>query len=241
MYIVNEDSSIYVTRGDTVFLTVSAAEDGAAYKFQPGDVVRIKVFEKKACENVVLQKDFSVVKEAEAVDLFLTGQDTRIGEIISKPVDYWYEVELNPDTNPQTVIGYDDNGAKLFKLMPAGREVDEDIITEEDIPIVDKKLDLHSTRPVQNQVIAREISVLNNKMDSHTHTKADITNFPSSMPASDVYSWAKAKSKPAYTASEVGARPDDWMPTAEEIGAVSEVDLALLKTRVAALEARLGV
>lgn len=39
----------------------------------------------------------------------------------------------------------------------------------------------------------------------HTHIKEQITNFPSSMPASDVYSWAKAKTKPTYTASEVGA------------------------------------
>lgn len=40
---------------------------------------------------------------------------------------------------------------------------------------------------------------------SHTHTKSQITDFPTSMPASDVYSWAKAASKPTYTASEVGA------------------------------------
>ena len=42
---------------------------------------------------------------------------------------------------------------------------------------------------------------------SHTHTKSQITDFPSSMPASDVYSWAKASSKPSYSASEVGAYP----------------------------------
>ena len=35
--------------------------------------------------------------------------------------------------------------------------------------------------------------------------KACITDFPSSMPASDVYSWAKASSKPSYSYSEVGA------------------------------------
>ena len=40
---------------------------------------------------------------------------------------------------------------------------------------------------------------------SHTHTKSQIADFPSSMPASDVYSWAKAATKPTYTASEVGA------------------------------------
>ena len=39
---------------------------------------------------------------------------------------------------------------------------------------------------------------------SHTHTKSQITDFPSSLPASDVYSWAKAASKPSYSKSEVG-------------------------------------
>lgn len=39
---------------------------------------------------------------------------------------------------------------------------------------------------------------------SHTHTKAQITDFPTSMPASDVYAWAKAPTKPSYTKAEVG-------------------------------------
>lgn len=42
---------------------------------------------------------------------------------------------------------------------------------------------------------------------SHTHSKSQITDFPTSMPASDVYSWAKASRKPSYSASEVGAVP----------------------------------
>lgn len=39
----------------------------------------------------------------------------------------------------------------------------------------------------------------------HKHTKSEITDFPASMPASDVAAWAKAAQKPSYTASEVGA------------------------------------
>lgn len=38
----------------------------------------------------------------------------------------------------------------------------------------------------------------------HKHTKAEITDFPTSMPASDVYAWAKAPTKPSYTKGEVG-------------------------------------
>ena len=37
-----------------------------------------------------------------------------------------------------------------------------------------------------------------------------------------VPSWAKAETKPIYTADEVGARPDTWMPTAAQVGAATE-------------------
>lgn len=40
---------------------------------------------------------------------------------------------------------------------------------------------------------------------THGHTKSQISDFPTSMPASDVKAWAKAATKPSYTASEVGA------------------------------------
>ena len=48
---------------------------------------------------------------------------------------------------------------------------------------------------------------------SHTHTKSQITDFPSSMPASDVYAWAKASSKPSYSYSEVGAAAESHTHT----------------------------
>lgn len=48
---------------------------------------------------------------------------------------------------------------------------------------------------------------------SHTHTKSQITDFPSSMPASDVYSWAKAKTKPSYAWSEITDKPSTFTPS----------------------------
>ena len=48
-------------------------------------------------------------------------------------------------------------------------------------------------------------SALDGKSNTgHTHTKSQITDFPTSMPASDVAAWAKAATKPTYTKSEVG-------------------------------------
>lgn len=165
MVIVSEDKTIQVTRGDTVVFTVSADIDGERVNFNPGDVVRFKVYEKKNANNVVLQKDFPIESECEYVTITLTGAETKIGVVISKPVDYWYEVELNPFTEPQTIVGYDDHGAKVFKLFPEGRDLVEEEPKEEDIPIVDAELDMTSTRPVQNQAIARAITKLNAKTE----------------------------------------------------------------------------
>lgn len=121
MYKINEDQSIYVTRGDAISFSVGALdEEGNNYVFKPTDTVRFSVFNKKACHLVELRKDFSVPVESEVVEIFLTGEDTKIGEHISKPVDYWYEVELNPNSLPQTIISYDDDGPKVFRLFPEG-------------------------------------------------------------------------------------------------------------------------
>ena len=48
---------------------------------------------------------------------------------------------------------------------------------------------------------------------SHTHTRSQITDFPSSMPASDVYAWAKASSKPSYSWSEITGKPSTFTPS----------------------------
>lgn len=48
---------------------------------------------------------------------------------------------------------------------------------------------------------------------SHTHTRSQITDFPSSMPASDVYAWAKASSKPSYSWSEITDKPSTFTPS----------------------------
>lgn len=115
--------SIYVTRGDSIAITLGANSNGEAYTFVNGDIVRFKVFEKKACNCVMLSKDFRVTSATQEVVITLTGQDTKLGEEISKPKDYWYEVELNPESQPQTIIGYDEDGAKVFRLYPEGGEI----------------------------------------------------------------------------------------------------------------------
>ncbi len=172
MFVVNDDLSIYATRGDIVFFNVTAEDNGKNYKFQVGDIVRIKVYGKKDAEEVVLQKDFPVTEITEKVEIYLSEEDTKIGEVISKPKDYWYEVELNPNDNPQTIIGYDEDGAKVFKLFPEGDDIPPlPDPKPEEIPIVDEELDFYSTRPVQNQAITRAFE---NLLDGYERTHAAV-------------------------------------------------------------------
>lgn len=124
MFEIDRDKTIHLTRGDIATIEITASdENGEVYTFQKTDVVRFKVLERKNCNAIVMCKDIVANDITEKVLLKLSSEDTKIDEVINKPVDYWYEVELNPDTEPQTIIGYDKDGAKIFRLYPEGSEI----------------------------------------------------------------------------------------------------------------------
>lgn len=122
MFVINDDMTIHATRGDAGAFNVQATLGDENYVFRNGDVVRFKVFEKKKCDRVVLQKDVRIDEETDTVLIFVEADEMKFGKVINKPVDYWYEVELNPEGHAQTIIGYDDDGAKILKLFPEGGE-----------------------------------------------------------------------------------------------------------------------
>lgn len=129
MFKIDSNKTIYLTRGDIASIRISAKySDGTDYIFKVNDVVRLKVFKRRDCNYVVLEKDTIVTEEGTTVDIVLNSQDTKIGEIINKDVDYWYEVSLNPDTAEQTIIGYNVVDGKveetIFKLMPEGADIE---------------------------------------------------------------------------------------------------------------------
>jgi hypothetical protein len=125
MFKIKDDQSIHVTRGDIGVIEVGGEDEvtGNICTFVPGDKIRIQVYEKKHPENVVLRKVVTVEEEAETIDIPLDKIDTKIGALITQPKEYHYEIELNPDTMPQTLIGHDDiSGPKIFKLYPEGAD-----------------------------------------------------------------------------------------------------------------------
>lgn len=160
MFVVNDDLSIYLNRGDMLFFNVSAKDHGYPYTFKPGDIVRISVTAKKDVTDVYIQKDFPVHEATRTVFIYLEGYETKIGDKISKYRDYWYEIVLNPDTLPQTIIGNNEDGPKIFRLFPEADDKEEQQILPEDIPVVDAELDMASDRPVSNSAVARAIAIL---------------------------------------------------------------------------------
>ena len=124
MFEILKDKTICLTRGDIAELQISAnLPDGTPYRFQSGDVVRFSVFKKGNCAAIQIRKDVTVQKAGESVTVSLSAADTRFGNLINRPVDYWYEIEVNPDTEPQTIVCYDETGARIFRLYPEGGAV----------------------------------------------------------------------------------------------------------------------
>ena len=122
-----EKDELQVVRGTYHPLDITATnKDGSDYTFKVGDVVRIRVYEKKNLENTVLKKDVKITEETTTAQIILEKEDTLIGNPISKSVVYWYEIELNPDTKPQMIIGYEydeekkEDVPKIFRLLPKG-------------------------------------------------------------------------------------------------------------------------
>lgn len=123
MFKIDDKKNIHITRGDIGTMNVKAKDqEGGEYEFKANDIVRFSIYEKGNMAKVIRQIEKTVESATTTVAINLTSEETRIGDIINKPVNYWYEIQLNPDTNPQTIVGYDIEGAKLFILYPEGAE-----------------------------------------------------------------------------------------------------------------------
>ena len=135
---------------------------------------------------------------------------------------------------------------KLSGKSDVGHNHDTSYYTKSEIDgkVDDINIDLsgvYTKSEVDDKVSALNTSIAGKSDKGHSHTTDDITDFPESMPASDVYSWAKASVKPAYTASEVGASPtghthDDRYYTESEIDSkVSALNTSIATKQTSAL------
>ena len=113
-----EGTTIKLNRGDVLNLTLSIMDDGEPYTFQIGDEIIFSIYAKNGLNNEpLLTKKITMSEESQTASINLSSNETKIGDYLNKPIDCWYEVELN---GQYTVIGYDENGPKILKLFPEG-------------------------------------------------------------------------------------------------------------------------
>lgn len=112
---INSDKEIEINRGDRGTIKLIANTG----KFEEGKKIKFSVVEKGNYNNVILQKEYTITEESQYAYITLTSEDTRIGDIISKKQEYWYEIEYDGDL---TLVGYDDDKQKKFILYPEAPE-----------------------------------------------------------------------------------------------------------------------
>lgn len=121
MFIIDEDgTTLKVTRGQSGTITFGAlTPEGEPYTFQVGDILRLNVTKVNKENSVVMSVDTIIQEATTEATISITSFDSKIGTVINKPTDYWYDIELNPDSAiAQMLLGYDDEGPKIFKLYP---------------------------------------------------------------------------------------------------------------------------
>ena len=94
---------------------------------------------------------------------------------------------------------------KSIAKLPAGSSTS----LNDDVEIIAQDTDITQSHYYRRKLVVLWEYIKTKAQDffaakNHKHGKADITDFPTSMPASDVYPWAKAATKPSYTKAEVG-------------------------------------
>lgn len=94
---------------------------------------------------------------------------------------------------------------EVIAKLPAGSSTS----LNDDVEIIAQDTDITQSHYYRRKLVALWEYIKTKAQDffaakNHKHGKADITDFPASMPASDVYPWAKAATKPSYTKAEVG-------------------------------------
>lgn len=123
-----EGKNIEITRGNMLPITITAGNDvdDTDYRFEKGDILRFKIYDSKDVNKIYLQKDFTVAEDATEVTLTMTATEMKIGELSNRAATYWWEIDINPDTDEeQTIVGCEltetgDLDPAIITILPEG-------------------------------------------------------------------------------------------------------------------------
>lgn len=155
--------------------------------------------------TVLVKSSFDPATSEPSANWFVTieGKLEKIEkDIVDNHVYDWAKQPEKPTYTPEE-IGAEKAGTSDGIFRSAMKYTDGEISRLEDTVIPDNVATLEQKITDLNQSVVNLQDAKAKKV--HTHLVADITDFPTSLPASDVHDWAKAETKPVYTYEEVGA------------------------------------
>lgn len=155
--------------------------------------------------TVLVKSSFDPAASEPSANWFVTieGKLEKIEkDIVDNHVYDWAKQPEKPTYTPEE-IGAEKAGTSDGIFRSAMKYTDGEISRLEDTVIPDNVATLEQKITDLNQSVVNLQDAKAKKV--HTHLVADITDFPTSLPASDVHDWAKAETKPTYTHDEVGA------------------------------------
>ena len=111
-----KNKTIHLNRGDSASIQIACNNSS----FDIGQKLCLYIMEAGNCENILVQVETDILEESNTATLSITSEDTKS---LSEPFSYgakefWYELELQNGAERTTLIGFDENGPKLFILYP---------------------------------------------------------------------------------------------------------------------------
>lgn len=123
MFDIDYNKNISVTWGDVGTIVLKARGEG---KFPAGAVLRLTIHGRYKPFDVEVAKDITIEEETQVVQINLDVEDTSFCPREGVEQEFSYDITLNPDTAPQTLVGYElKNGPKNFVILPKGGVQDE--------------------------------------------------------------------------------------------------------------------
>lgn len=166
--------------------------------------------------NEVIDEFGNVDKDMESLERSIRGEVTRVredfGEVTDEIGDFRQKlagISAEVQNIPNSYVGkteFEEIEQKVdsFSENYASKEEVKEIVSGGGHPVTSVFGRLGDIKAQKGDYTPEQVGAA---PEVHTHTRSQISDFPVSMPASDVYSWAKQSSKPSYSYSEVGAEP----------------------------------
>ncbi len=105
--------NLHITRTESGSITINSKKG-----FNIGDTIEFNVYEVDGLDSApILPKSVKITEETHTAVIELLSADTDLGDPTNETTEYWFQIRKNGE---KTILGFDDNGAKILYLYPCG-------------------------------------------------------------------------------------------------------------------------